>query len=57
MLPIQSERSLDLKNLAKYNRTLNFLIISTLKLISQKQKFVNRIEKNSLQIGKISIKP
>ena len=48
MLPILSERSFDLNHFYKYNRTTNFSIISKLKLISQKQYFLNRIKKKTL---------
>ncbi len=48
MLPILSERSFVLNHFYKYNRTSNFSIISKLKLISQKQYFLNRIRKKIL---------
>ena len=48
MLPTLFERSSDLNIFYKYNRTLKILIILKLKLISQKQNFLNRIEKKKL---------
>ena len=46
MLPILFERSLEFNRFHKYNRTSKFLIILKLKLISQKQNFLNRIKIN-----------
>ena len=46
MLPSLFERSLEFNRFYKYNRTSKFLIISKIKLISQKQNFLNRIQKN-----------
>ena len=48
MLPIQSERSLDLNNLYKYNRTSKKINYFKPKLISQKQIFVNIIKEKKL---------
>ncbi len=48
MLPIQFEKSLDLYYLHKYNRTSKFLLISKLKLISQKHYLVNIMNKKKL---------
>ena len=52
MLPNLFERSLNLNHWYKYNRTSKFLIILKLKLISQKQNFLNRIDKN-LKLGRL----
>ena len=46
MLPNLFERSLNLNRFYKYNRTSKNLIILKLKLISQKQNFLNIIEIN-----------
>ena len=48
MQPIQSERSLDLNHYYKYNRTSKKFNNFKLKLISQKQIFVNRIKRKKL---------
>ena len=52
MLPTLFERSSDLNIFYKYNRTLKILIILKLKLISQKQNFLNRIKIN-LNLGRL----
>ena len=52
MLPNLFERSSDFNNFYKYNRTSKILIILKLKLISQKQNFLNRIVKN-LKLGRL----
>ena len=52
MQPILIERSFHLNHYHKYNRTSKFLIISKKKLISQKQNFLNRIQKN-FKLGKL----
>ena len=52
MLPSLFERSLEFNRFYKYNRTSKFLIILKLKLISQKQNFINRIKKN-LKLGRL----
>ena len=52
MLPNLIERSLNLNRFYKYNRTSKFLIILKLKLISQKQNFLNRIKKNK-KLGRL----
>ena len=52
MQPTLIERSLYLNNYNKYNRTSKFWIISKKKLISQKQNFLNRIQKNC-KLGKL----
>ena len=52
MQPILIERSFHLNRYHKYNRTSKFLIISKKKLISQKQNFLNRIQKN-FKLGKL----
>ena len=46
MQPTLFERSFDLNYYSKYNRTSKYLIISKIKLISQKQNILNRIKKN-----------
>ena len=53
MQPIQSERSLDLNHLYKYNRTSKFLFNFKLKLISQKHNFFNRIQKKKRKLGRL----
>ena len=52
MPPILIEKSFHLNHYHKYNRTSKFLIISKKKLISQKQNFLNRIQKN-FKLGKL----
>ena len=52
MQPILIERSFHLNHYHKYNRTSKFLIITKKKLISQKQNFLNRIQKN-FKLGKL----
>ena len=52
MLPSLFERSFNLNCLYKYNRTLKVSIILKLKLISQKQNFLNRINKKS-KLGRL----
>ena len=52
MLPNLFERSLEIKRFYKYNRTSKFLIILKLKLISQKQIFLNRMNIN-LKLGRL----
>ena len=52
MLPNLFERSLNLNSYHKYNRTLIFLIILKLKLISQKQNFLNIIKIN-FELGRL----
>ena len=52
MLPILFERSLDFNRFYKYNRTSKIFIISRLNLISQKQNFLNRINKKS-KLGRL----
>ena len=52
MQPTLIERSFHLNCYHKYNRTSKFLIISKKKLISQKQNFLNRIQKN-FKLGKL----
>ena len=52
MLPNLFERSLEIKRFYKYNRTLNFLLIWKLKLISPKQNFLNRMKKN-FELGRL----
>ncbi len=52
MKPNQSEKSLDLYHLHKYNRTSRYLIISKLNLISQKYNFLNRILQKS-KLGRL----
>ena len=50
MQPILFEKSSNLNIFYKYNRTSKFLIIFRLKLNSQKQNFVNRIEKSNSKL-------
>ena len=52
MQPILIDRSFHLNHYHKYNRTSKFSIISKKKLISQKQNFLNRIQKN-LKLGRL----
>ena len=52
MLPSLFERSLEFNRFYKYNRTSNFFIILKLKLISQKQNFLNRIKKK-FKLGRL----
>ena len=52
MRPNLFERSLNLNRSYKYNRTTKFLIILKLKLISQKQNFLNRIKIKS-KLGRL----
>ena len=47
MQPTLIERSFNLNNFYKYNRTLKIYIISQINLISQKQNFLNIIKINS----------
>ena len=54
MQPNLFEKSLDLNTFINITELQNFFIISKLKLISQKQNFLNRIKKK--KIGKISFK-
>jgi len=56
MLPNLFERSLNLNRLYKYNRTSKFLIILKLKLISQKQNFLNKMKtknENKIKVGRL----
>ena len=53
MQPTLFERSFNLNYYYKYNRTSKIIINSKIKLISQKQNFLNRIQKNFLKLGKL----
>ena len=53
MQHIQSERSLVLNHLHKYNRTSKVLIIYDLKLISQKHNFFNKIGIKLINLGRL----
>ena len=53
MKPTLFERSSDINHYYKYNRTSKFIIIFKLKLISQKQNFLNRIRKILIKLGRL----
>ena len=53
MKPTLFERSSDISHYYKYNRTSKFIIIFKLKLISQKQNFLNRIRKILIKLGRL----
>ena len=53
MLPNLFERSLDLNRFYKYNRTSKFFFKFRLRLISQKQKLVNRINLKECKLGRL----